>query len=352
VNAFHFTGGNRARLFGIHHAPPDGERPAHGIVLCHPVAHEYMAAYRTLRIVARELALRGFDVLRFDHQGTGDSAGDLDEGSRDLWREDTLAAMGCLRNRIGPNRMNVGPARRLAAMGHPCVRFDFSWVGDREPRDDGFPMRRAAVEEARAVLDTLSEEIGSTSFVVGGLCSGADAPFRVALADDRVFGCVFIDGFPYRNLGWYWHHYARRLLRSPARNVGSVHRAVARLGARFEGGGRRPAPDLDRDVPSRSGAARGLRRLAHRGVRMCVIFSEGQLDWYNHAGQFEATFRSAGLQGPCPCRVPSGHRPYLHAPLEPTPIRRRGGRMGSGVRIHRVNPAHLLDPGAPRESPP
>jgi len=200
-------------------------------------------------------------------------------------------------HRIGPNRMNVGLARRLAAMGHPCVRFDFSWVGDSEPRDDGLPMRRAAVEEARAVLDTLSEEIGSTSFVVGGLCSGADAAFRVALADDRVVGCVFIDGFPYRNLGWYWHHYARRLLRSPARNVGSVRRAVARMGARFEGGGRRPAPDLDRDIPSRSGATRGLRRLVHRGVRMCVIFSEGQLDWYNHAGQFEATFRSAGLQG-------------------------------------------------------
>jgi len=107
VNAFHFTGGNRARLLGIHDAPPDGEKRAHGIVLCHPVAHEYMAAYRTLRIVARELALRGFDVLRFDYQGTGDSAGDLDEGSLDLWREDTLAAMGCLRNRTGLERLSL-----------------------------------------------------------------------------------------------------------------------------------------------------------------------------------------------------------------------------------------------------
>ena len=61
-------------LFGWLHWPDDGTARA-GVVVCPPSGYEAVCAHRTLRVVAERLAERGFAVLRFDYDGTGDSAG-------------------------------------------------------------------------------------------------------------------------------------------------------------------------------------------------------------------------------------------------------------------------------------
>jgi alpha-beta hydrolase superfamily lysophospholipase len=63
-------------LFGWHHAPAAHLRRGAGVVLCAAIGYEYMSAYRTWRILAEELAALGFDVWRFDYEGTGNSSGD------------------------------------------------------------------------------------------------------------------------------------------------------------------------------------------------------------------------------------------------------------------------------------
>src|SRR5882757_5126910 len=63
-------------LFAWHHAPPSALRRGAGIVLCPPLGYEYMSAYPTMRILAERLAALGFDALRVDYDGTGNSAGD------------------------------------------------------------------------------------------------------------------------------------------------------------------------------------------------------------------------------------------------------------------------------------
>ena len=52
------------------------------VVLCPPLGSDYVGVYRVWRILAERLAGIGFDVLRFDYEGTGDSAGDPEEPGR------------------------------------------------------------------------------------------------------------------------------------------------------------------------------------------------------------------------------------------------------------------------------
>ncbi len=51
-------------------------------MLCPALGYEYMSAFRTWRVLAGRLAALGFDTLRFDYDGTGNSAGDPEEPDR------------------------------------------------------------------------------------------------------------------------------------------------------------------------------------------------------------------------------------------------------------------------------
>ena len=75
-------------------------------------------------------------------------------------------------HRIGPNRLHVRLARRLAAAGTLVLRFDTAGVGDSETRRDGMPYVESVFVEVREALDLLAERFGVRRFVLGGICSG------------------------------------------------------------------------------------------------------------------------------------------------------------------------------------
>jgi alpha-beta hydrolase superfamily lysophospholipase len=75
------TAGDRP-LFTWHHPPPPHLRRGAGIVLCPALGYEYMSSYRAWRMLAERLAAIGFDTLRLDYDGTGNSAGNPDDPGR------------------------------------------------------------------------------------------------------------------------------------------------------------------------------------------------------------------------------------------------------------------------------
>ncbi|MCU1487507.1 MAG: hypothetical protein JWN67_4253, partial [Actinomycetia bacterium] len=84
-------------LFGWLHAPDGGTARA-GVVLCPPTGYEAVCSHRTLRVVAERLAELGIAALRFDYDGTGDSAGRHDDPGRvDAWVGSVEAATTLLR---------------------------------------------------------------------------------------------------------------------------------------------------------------------------------------------------------------------------------------------------------------
>ncbi|MGH9105280.1 MAG: hypothetical protein ACRDZX_05480 [Acidimicrobiales bacterium] len=67
--------------FGWFHSPA-GDKCRGGVVICPPLGQEHIDAHYGLRLLAEQLAVAGICALRFDYDGTGDSAGDNDDPAR------------------------------------------------------------------------------------------------------------------------------------------------------------------------------------------------------------------------------------------------------------------------------
>lgn len=116
VESFFF--GKNKQLFGMYH-PATVYPRRHGIVICPPLFHEYYRSHFTTKRIAVELACKGYDVLRFDYSGTGDSKGDIPPLPFDAWSRDigdAITETGQLGNY---KNLSVVTARFSAALALP-----------------------------------------------------------------------------------------------------------------------------------------------------------------------------------------------------------------------------------------
>lgn len=181
-------------------------------------------------------------------------------------------------HRMGPFRLYVQMARRLAALGYVVLRFDQSGLGDStlSPRVSDNRKR----DELAAALDLVARETGVTRFALGGLCSGADDAFNLAPLEPRVDGLLLMDGVGYQTRGHRIRHYLPRLL-NPLRVLRFLRRRLRRAPAEALVVGN---DDL-RDFPSRAEAARRLASLDERGVSTLLLYTGGVASYYNHRRQ-------------------------------------------------------------------
>jgi alpha-beta hydrolase superfamily lysophospholipase len=75
------------------------DRPSRdGVVIASPLGYEYWSSHRSLRTLAESLARAGWHTLRFDWDGTGDSAGAADDPDRvAAWRASLAHAVAAMR---------------------------------------------------------------------------------------------------------------------------------------------------------------------------------------------------------------------------------------------------------------
>lgn len=147
MNPF-FLGTWQRRLFGMHTPALRRTGRSRAAVLCQPWGDEYVYAHRSVRQLATRLSLAGFDTLRFDYFGTGDSAGE--EGDTDAagLQADVVTAIETLKElaatekvaliglRAGANAA-AGTAAGFPGVIEALVLWDPIAPGD--PRDDGVP---------------------------------------------------------------------------------------------------------------------------------------------------------------------------------------------------------------------
>ena len=116
VESFFF--GSDDHLFGMYH-PPIGHARNHGVVVCAPLFHEFYRSHLALRQVAIGLAQKGYDVLRFDYSGIGDSKGDIPQDMFNVWSAEIGVAMAEIRQLCGCKNITLFTTRFSASLGLP-----------------------------------------------------------------------------------------------------------------------------------------------------------------------------------------------------------------------------------------
>ncbi|TWU31520.1 amino acid adenylation domain-containing protein [Novipirellula artificiosorum] len=124
------------QLYFVHYRPRNDAR-GQAVVLCHPMGHEYARSYRNLQQLAVQLSQLGFDVLRFDFAGSGNSEGDCGEFTADRMTKNIIDAHGYLLRRTQASHvfavgLRLG-ATALASLPRPvfeqCVLWDPVYCG-------------------------------------------------------------------------------------------------------------------------------------------------------------------------------------------------------------------------------
>jgi len=100
-----------------------------------------------------------------------------------------------LLHRVGPNRLHVKIARKMADAGFTTLRFDFSGNGDSTVRNDNIPFGQSAIDEIQDAINYLSFTKRIEKFILVGICSGADVAIKATCCNNHVVGTVGINGF-------------------------------------------------------------------------------------------------------------------------------------------------------------
>jgi dienelactone hydrolase len=200
-----------------------------------------------------------------------------------------------LLHHVGPNRLYVTLARRLAGAGLPVLRFDYSGLGESEPRRDETPLVQSMISEGIAAMDFLTMSGVADRFVPMGLCAGAENAQRLARDDARVVGAALIDGYAYRTRRYHLRKLMRhvtsarswgRLFAKPAALVTARRRTGAHDAERNPGG-----VDFVREFPPRETCLEELQTILAREVDLFFVFTGGGMaEFYNHPRQFFETF--------------------------------------------------------------
>ena len=102
-----FFPGPQTSLFGILHESAADAPSGQPYVFCHPFGEEKLWAHRVFVTFARRLAAAGHPVLRFDYMANGDSEGDFSQFSVETALADINCAIDLLKTRTSAEQVGL-----------------------------------------------------------------------------------------------------------------------------------------------------------------------------------------------------------------------------------------------------
>lgn len=172
VDSFFF--GSENKLFAMYH-PASGFSRGQGVVICPPLFHEYYRSHFTNRRIAAELARKGYDVLRFDYSGTGDSKGNIPDRLFEIWSDEIGDALRTVRQLGGYRKVSIVAERFSAALALPWQEDLGKYVcwdpviDAVEYRDQIDALNAASLAEHRSMPEDERAKHTETDFLGTGL---------------------------------------------------------------------------------------------------------------------------------------------------------------------------------------
>jgi pimeloyl-ACP methyl ester carboxylesterase len=197
-----------------------------------------------------------------------------------------------LLGRIGPFRLHVIIARRLAKLGLKTVRLDLSGIGESGRHRDNRPRLDQHLSDIREALDYLENQEAGQKFVIMGICTGADNAHRAMLDDERVVGAVCVDGYAYPTRKYYVNYYLAK-----AMSLRSWVNLIKRVLRRSENRSRSEYATSQDDelryrwsLPPKDKTNADFQDFIGRGVKLLCVYTSS---WpYNYTGQLADAFSS------------------------------------------------------------
>jgi len=206
-------------------------------------------------------------------------------------------------HRVGPNRLNTDLARRLAKANFASLRMDLSGLGDSMSGSATMEDREIVSQDLDKAMEFMQKNYGLQTFILVGLCSGANDTAIKAIADDRVVGLLNIDGVGYRTKRFYINYVFQHLLRR-AIQPSRWKRLLDRFNAKKK---ESDAGQAGQNSFLTNNAAytdwtceqsgEHIQALATRGVQMHFIYTGGVTGYYNYRQQFWDMFKDYDFKG-------------------------------------------------------
>lgn len=199
---------------------------------------------------------------------------------------------------VGPFRLHVLLARTLATEGYASLRMDVSGIGDSPQVNSTGYDEQAIIADVRAGLDLLQNTLGASCFVAVGLCTGAANTHNVMVADPRVRGAVFLDGYAYPTRSFYVRRYGS-VLHDPLRLLKSGFGSICnRLTGWYGKKNTLDAADFGWWIlPPKKKMLADLEIFMERKNQLLYIHSGDRREFYNYPDQLRDAFPSIDFEG-------------------------------------------------------
>lgn len=195
--------------------------------------------------------------------------------------------------RAEPCRLNVLAGRLLAEIGYICLRVDLSGKGD-SPARENISNRESVALDWYYMKKALYHEFGDRTFLIFGLCSGADNGVKIAAEDTSVKGLILLDPISKKDSGFAKRDFINKV--TNIEKLKDLHNILyRRLKTKLSNN---DAPSISptslRDIPTDADMLQGYGNLVASGGRILAVFTGQALYQYNEQGQF---CRAMGVEG-------------------------------------------------------